>query len=79
MTDVVIPFSLKTVKADAFDGCNALQTVYYGGTVTNWSKLSVATSGNAKLRNATRYYYTEEQPATTGNYWHFVDNTPTLW
>ena len=29
--------------------------------------------------NATKYYYSENQPTTSRTYWHYVDGVPTLW
>jgi hypothetical protein len=25
------------------------------------------------------YHYSESQPTTDGNYWHYVNGTPTIW
>ena len=25
------------------------------------------------------YYYSETEPTTTGNYWHYVNGVPTIW
>ncbi|MGN0813650.1 MAG: leucine-rich repeat domain-containing protein [Candidatus Coproplasma sp.] len=34
---------------------------------------------NAPFRHAAVYYYSEEQPETSGNFWHYVDGIPTRW
>ena len=34
---------------------------------------------NAELVEATRYYYSETEPADDGNFWHYVDDVPAKW
>ena len=35
---------------------------------------------NSYLINATRYYYSEEAPTTSGNFWHYDENgNPVAW
>jgi hypothetical protein len=55
-----------------------LTAVYYGGAgAAAWNAVSIYSDGNAPLTNATRYYYSATYQA--GNYWHYVDGTPTKW
>jgi len=62
--------------------------VYYKGTTEDWDKIIFDGSFNANLRNATRYYYSETEPALNadgtaydGNYWHYAADgiTPVVW
>lgn len=71
----------------AFDGCSGLKTVFYQGSAEQWSKISID-SYNGYLKNATRYYYSETEPALNaegtaydGNYWHYDADgiTPVIW
>ena len=78
VTSVVIPDSATSIDDDAFGKCSSLTSVYYKGTAEDWGKISIY-SNNTALTNATRYYYSETQPTTTGNYWHYVDGVPTVW
>ena len=32
-----------------------------------------------QFENVTIYYYSDEKPTETGNYWHYVDDVPTIW
>lgn len=36
---VMIPASITTIAATAFDGCSALSTIYYGGSPSQWQTL----------------------------------------
>ena len=56
--------------------CDNMTSVYYKGTAEEWTKISIGSS-NYELTDATRYYYSEEQPTAKGNYWHYVDSKPT--
>ena len=46
--------------------------VYFYGTESRWSQLS--DERKAPANGKTVYYYSETQPATSGNYWHFDDS-----
>ncbi len=80
--------SIKTViiegareyKADSFRGCKDL-TVYFIGTESEWGE-NVYEGGdayNGDIMTATVYYYSENQPQTEGNFWHYVNGVPTAW
>lgn len=55
LTRVTIPSSVTSISYCAFDGCTNLQTVYYGGTKSQWNNISIG-SGNSGLKYATRVY-----------------------
>ena len=78
LTSVVIPDSVTSIGDYAFYNCISLTSVYYKGTAEEWSGISIG-SYNTNLPNATRYYYSESQPAEAGNWWHYVDGVPTAW
>ena len=80
LTSVTIPDSVTSIGIGAFNSCNSLSTVYYNGTEEEWSGISIG-SNNSKLTGATRYYYSETEPTTSGNYWHYGDDdgVPTPW
>ena len=79
LTSIVIPDSVTSIGYDAFYGCSGLTSVYYGGTAEDWAGGISIGSNNTSLTNAPRYYYSETQPTTTGNYWHYVDGVATKW
>ena len=57
---------------------DSLNNIYYTGTKEDWGKIEIM-EYNIFLRNATIYYYSESEPTTDGNYWHYVDGVPTAW
>ena len=75
LTSVVIPDSVTTIGDEAFWGCWSLTTVYYKGTASDWSSMSIY-SKNYKLTDATRYYYDESE--TVANWWHYDENGETV-
>lgn len=77
LTSVTIPNSVTSINDNAFWGCD-IQTVYYTGTAEQWATILFGW-GESALTGATIYYYSETQPTTTGNYWHYVDGVPTIW
>ncbi len=56
LTSIGIPDSLKTVGMAAFLKCSALTDVYYGGTATQWSAITVDPDNNSKLTGANIHY-----------------------
>ena len=78
LTSITIPDSVTSIGSYAFQNCTSLKTVYYIGTAEQWAGIGIG-SYNTNLTNATRYYYSETQPTTSGNYWHYVDGVPTAW
>lgn len=61
LTNVTIPDSVTSIGEYAFHGCTKLITIYYKGTEQNWSELGID-NGNACLKSATKYYYSENEP-----------------
>ena len=78
LTSVVIGDSVTSIEYSAFIYCSSLTEVYYNGTAVEWNRISIY-SNNNYLTNATRYYYSEEEPTTSGNYWHWVDGEVVVW
>lgn len=78
LTTVVMGKSVTNIGEAAFQYCERLSTVYYKGTQEEWSKVYITTTWDGLLY-ATKYFYSETQPTESGNYWHYVDGTPTKW
>ena len=78
LTSITIPDSVTWIGYGAFYNCKNLEKVNYGGTADQWSSISID-SNNYDLTSATRFYYCETKPTTSGNYWHYVDDVVTEW
>ncbi len=78
LTSVVIGASVTSIGDWAFSGCSGLTEVYYMGTENEWNTISIGI-WNGGLTSATRYYYSEEAPTESGNYWHYVEGVVTKW
>jgi hypothetical protein len=78
LVSVVIPNSVTRIDEQAFYYCVALACIYYEGTENEWNSITVGYDNN-DLLDATRYYYSETNPTTEGDYWHYVNGVPTVW
>ena len=78
LTKIIIPYSVTSIGYQAFDYCSGLTSIYYCGSPSDWNGISIS-NNNTYLTSATRYYYSEEEPTLTGNYWHYVDGVVTEW
>ncbi len=73
LTSVTIPTSVTSIGHDMLGLCYSLKNVFYTGTEEDWSKIDIGIS-NEELKNATRYYYSEDVPPEEGNFWHYGEN-----
>ena len=73
LQSIVIPASTTCIGLGAFSGCTSLTSVYYKGTEESWNDITIVPDFT-ELLNATRYYYSESEPTTSGNYWHYDEN-----
>lgn len=72
---LVIPASVKTISATAFNFA-AVEKVYYeGADSAAWDGISIG-GMNTNLTSASRYYYSETSKA---GHWRYVDGIPALW
>jgi len=61
LRSITIPASVTSIGNYAFDGCT-LANVYYGGTMEDWSKISIG-EYNSALTSANIYDCTENKPS----------------
>ena len=64
------------IQYNAFDKQPDDTVVYYYGTEHQWE---VYLKKYAYHLGKNIYYYSETRPTTAGNYWHYVDDVPTMW
>ena len=60
LTSITLPDSVTSIQSGAFDGCNALSTVFYQGTEEQKSNIYISVSGNGPLTSATWHYQVED-------------------
>ena len=77
LSKIVIGRSVHTIMEGAFDSAK-IDTVYYRGGESEWNTLS-DTFAEGTLADAEVLFFSESEPATAGNYWHYVDGVPTKW
>ena len=81
--NVVLGSGVEKVDNLAFSGGSRNSKVYYNGTEEEWNKIYVEPSpsymSGCRIDEYIRYFYSEEQPTTSGRYWHYVDGVPTEW
>lgn len=72
--EIVLGSSVTQIGKGAFNNCSKLTTVYYKGT--SRSDISIDSTGNEDLTNATWYYWTDvaASETRTGNWWYYDSN-----
>ena len=85
---IVIPASVTSIGAHAFESCAALDTIYYGGTNEQFYNDFLPNGGQANLINALPsgisandcFFYSANTPTNaTYKYWRFIDGVPVAW
>ena len=89
LTSITISSSVTTIANQAFSYCNVLASVYYLGTNSDWSSISIS-ENNTELTNASRYYVYiddsnelvvardnagQEEPVNTSTYTSEIDTS----
>ncbi|MBQ9730767.1 MAG: leucine-rich repeat domain-containing protein [Bacilli bacterium] len=71
---IEIPASVTHIHESAFLNCDNLKYLYYKGTQDEWNKVNYVSNG------LTVYFYSESEPFSNGNYWHYDENKkPIKW
>jgi len=66
LTNITIPESVTNIGSDAFSMCYELTDVYYGGSESQWSAVTIG-DGNTNLTSATMHYGVVETSGTCGD------------
>ncbi len=75
---LILPAGLTTIGENAFGDCEDLDCIFYCGTEEQWKNIAIA-ENNDGLKSKPLYFYSHEKPTAKGNYWHFVNEQPTVW
>ena len=93
LTSIYLP-SIQTIAENAFANCSSLMYAIIGETLgsgytTSFSNdvstiayylgSSSSTKLNLMFPEERIYYYSEQEPLSSGNYWHYVNNVPKVW
>ncbi|MBR7122960.1 MAG: leucine-rich repeat protein [Oscillospiraceae bacterium] len=80
ITALVVGKDITAIGNENFNSSSSLTRVYYEGTQQEWNAITKGTYDNQKLSSADKYFYSETQPPTEGNFWHYDANGAiTLW
>lgn len=77
---VMIGSNVTSIGDGAFGMCDGLTAggkVYYGGTEAQCNSITVG-SNNSYVVDAPRYYYSQTEPTTSGNFWHYAEDGTTI-
>ena len=72
---VAVPRTVRYFSASAISTRYTVK-VFYGGTEAEWDNVYM---DGKSLKNIILYHYSEERPAASGNYWHYVNGVATPW
>ena len=75
--EIVIPISIKKLGTRVFNNSTNI-IIFYGGTKSEWDLL-MDKSPSCEIHQSFVYYYSEDIPTSSGNYWHYVDGNPVVW
>lgn len=82
LESVIIPASVSAIETGAFTDCTSLASIYFKGTAEEWSGVSIGVGSVGDIIDgAAIYYYSDAQPASEGNFWHYAADgaTPVVW
>ena len=72
---IEIPTSVTTIGERAFEGCDALATVYYGGTAEQWAAISIGSSNDPLLNANVVFNYVPDTTVESLVYTELADGT----
>jgi len=81
INSIILPSTIESVGGDMIN--YNYTNIYYNGTENDYTT-KVTVNGTDNVTNRV-YYYSENQPTTTGQYWHYVtdeitgEQVPTVW
>ena len=76
----ILPSTVEVIMEYFLNNCPNVK-ILYNGNATDFANVEVIEDENSEPLANIVYYYSEEQPTETGNYWHYdIDGvTPIVW
>lgn len=71
---IIVENNSLSIHPSSFKNC-ALEKVFFNGTYQEFQNTNIKDCLSADII----YFYSETQPTEMGNYWHYVDEIPTIW
>ncbi len=78
LTNLTIGCGVFEIAANAFYNCSALKNVTFIGTESQWSKITIAESGNDALKNVSVQATAPDNGCGANATWSFADGTLTI-
>ena len=80
LESVVFPKRIFTRVDRYFSNCTALKTIFDKKSYSEWSSMKPKgeTDGD-EYGEEYIYFYSQGRPQGNGNYWHYVNDVPTIW
>ena len=80
LKSIVIPHSVTKFGLEALYE-SFLDDIFYKGTEEEWNNIERLSEDRYTWNHdeATLYFYSENEPIGTGNYWHYVEGKPAIW
>ena len=74
--ELIITSNMKTIYSNAFYGITEKINIYYEGSISDFNKITVDSTGNDAWINANVYFYSEDDPGDGGSYsfYHYDGN-----
>ena len=80
LLSVVLPSGIETIGINAFGNCKSMKSVFFNGNAEEWKSMPVSPECGDGLVGVDVYCFTESQPVTEGNFWHYnTSGEPIVW
>jgi hypothetical protein len=79
LEEIILGNGIININRLAFAESIKIKRVFYNGTSTFAEATINIYPYNEPLTSATWYYYSETQPTSQGNFWHYVNGKPKIW
>lgn len=77
--EVFADAGVATINPDGTEGARSIN-VYYKGTAAGFALVNVGEANNEAFLNGSHYFYSETEPTSAGNYWHYgADGEVVVW